>query len=377
MKHIQVFIGAFLLLVHFSRAQSFDEFIFRNRYITCMDVTYNAAGIIAALSQAQRYDSLYSFLAYWENKCGKVEPVYRLRLILDIKAGRFNPDQVNREMLGYMMEYRNVVDDQFSLFYRGREPYVDYQQSISNINLEIKRLAQSVSFSGSTDEALIVQFYSSEKADFKAVKNTPVGESNLRRVYDEYKAETERIAEGHLALIVGHYKPYGKIGLFGSHPSIGMVYGFRKMQHAVDLVLDFRIGPSKENYTIYYRGQFITDNTWTGVFAGVEYTYDFIRHKKLRVGLSPGVAYEGITALTTDNDYGEDSKILPSLNINGGLVVKQQLKRNGYLGLHVRYNHVDHKNVGGTELNGNYLNVRFILGNFFNYSRDSRMRLLE
>lgn len=376
MKQLRLLSFALAMIPWSGFSQGFDEFIFQNRYITCMDVTYNAANIISTLSNRQHYDSLYSFISYWEGKCGKIEPVYRLRLVLDIKTGRFNADKVTQEMLGYLMEYRNSAGDRFNA-YLYRDLQLDYKQSLLNINLEIQRLAQSVRFGFSIDESLILQFYSSEAPDFNGIKNAPAGESNLRRVYDEYKMETNRMAEGHMALIVGHYKPYGKLGVFGSHPSIGMVYGYRKLQHTIDLVLDFRIGPSKENYTVYYQGQFITDNTWTGVFAGVEYTYDFIRHKKLRVGLSSGIAYEGITALTTDNDYGEDSKILPSLNINGGLVVKQSLKRNGYLGLHLRYNHVDHKNVGGTELNGNYLNVRLILGSFFNYVRDSRLRMLE
>lgn len=165
--------------------------------------------------------------------------------------------------------------------------------------------------------------------------------------------------------------------MFGNHPSVGLIYGFRKARNNIDFVLDVRIGPSQNPYSFVYQGSLLEDDAWTGLYVGGEYTYDFISGYSWRVGLSAGLGYEGITALTANNDFGEDSKILPSYNVNGGVVIKRTIRQRGQMELHLRYNTVDHKNVGGTKLDGEYFNVRLVLGFFTNLSREYRQAAVE
>jgi hypothetical protein len=90
------------------------------------------------------------------------------------------------------------------------------------------------------------------------------------------------------------------------------------------------------------------------------------------------LGYESITALSVDEDSDDDDKILGSFNRNAGLVLKYKYGRKSrYFGLHFRYNWADYNNRGGTQLDGNYLNVRLIWGRLFSFNRNNKLNNLE
>ena len=356
--------------------QTFDDIISSNKYVDCQDVSFNTVAIIGQLYTTNKLDDVYEFLDYWEAKCGFKEPIFRLRTILNIKTNTFEADSISSSLIEHLITYR--VRNDFDWF-----TYFNYPNKFrDNILKEIEydSLTQNIAtntLSNDLDESLILDFYSSETPSFEKIKKAP-SHSRLNQAYNEVYTETFRKPQFHFAFLAGGIKNYGGISIFGTRPSLGFLLGGKQLRHNFDLILDIRIGPSKESYSFLYEGSLITDDSWTGMYLGGEYTYDIIQSNKIDIGISPGIGLDRITALNTDNDYGEDSKFLSGFNSNIGLVFKYKYGTKGkYVGMHFRYNWISYNNPGGTQLNGEYLGIRLTFGSIYESFRYSRLKNLE
>ena len=357
--------------------QSFDEIISSNRYIDCRDVTHNALPITEKLYHNNQIDSLYQFIDYWESKCGFLEPAFRLRNILKIRTNKFETDSISDSMIELLILYRRKLENNdFYQFHNRIRLRSDPYLTKSPFDSFTQKIA-STTTSSNLDESLLLDFYTKGSPTFKEIKEA-ANNSRLKQHHTKIYNKTLWQPQFHLALVTGVIQNYGDLSIFGTRPVFGFVLGGKQLRHNFDLILDFRAGPSKEEYTFIYEDSLISEDTWTGMYVGAEYTFDFIHSEKLDVGISPGIGYDRITALTIDNDYGEDAKFLSSFNKNIGLVFKYKYgKQGGYVGLHFRYNLTNYDNPGGTELKGKYLNIRFTIGSIFDYWRDSKLKYLE
>lgn len=370
---------AFMVATITVKAQSFDEIIAANRYIACPDVTFNAVPIIRKLYTNGQIDSVYQFIDYWERKCGFMESTFRLRNILDIRTGQFEPGEISHQWIELLLSYRQGLES--NLFHRQPRYFNDgvHYDFISQKAAfdTLTRLIAFETLSTDEDESLLLDFYSTPSPTFQKIKSAS-GQSMLKQLYQDVYSSTLLTPQFHIAFVTGIVQNYGNISTFGTRPTIGMVMGGKQLRHNYDIILDFRAGPSKEEYSFTYGDTLVTHRKWTGMYVGLEYTFDFFRSKNLEIGISPGIAYDRITALTVENDLGEDAKFLSSFNTNAGLVFKYTFSRNGgYAGLHVRYNLTDYKNPGGTKLDGQYINIRFTIGSIGDLWRSNRLRRLE
>ncbi len=368
---------SFCLTVSVAIGQSFDNVISSNRYIDCQDVSFNAFPIIEQLYANNQIDSIYQFLDYWESKCGIMESTSRLKNILGIKTHNFEPDSISPSWIDRLISYRRNLEQRgFHPFYYPYEPYKDFRLRRFLFDSLTQEIARRIS-SSNLDESLLLDFYSNASPTFEKIKVAPK-ESKLNQFYSADYNKTLWKPQLHIAFATGVILNYGNLSIFGVRPNFGMVMGGKQLRHNYDLILDFRTGPSKDKYSFVYGDSLISEDIWTGMYLGAEYTFDFIHSRKLDVGISPGIGYDRITALTVKNDYGEDAMFLSSFNKNIGLVFKYKYGKNGgYVGLHFRYNWVNYDNPGGTNLDGEYLNVRLTIGSIFDYWRDARLKNLE
>lgn len=358
-----------------STAQTFDDVIASRRYINCQDVTFNAVTIISDLYARHRIDSIYLFTDYWESKCAPMPSTITLRRILDIRSGRFSPDSITPLWIEELVAYKQRMA--YKRHWRGPDIYVnDFFRQHERMDSLSRRMAAET-LSDNIDARLLLDFYSADSVTFEKINAAPA-DSRLGMFYRERYRQVFRSPLAHWAFITGLVQNYGRISIFGNRPNFGVALGSKWLRHNCDIILDFRAGPSKEDYSFVYNDSLISGHSWTGMYVGLEYTFDFIHTAKLDVGISPGIGYDRITALTTDNDYGEDPLFLGSFNKNVGIVIKYKFgKTGGYLGWHLRYNWVDYKNPGGTPLEGHYLNIRLTIGSLWDYFRQSRLESLE
>src|SRR6185312_8057611 len=66
--------------------QNLDAML-NKKAVNCWDVGYNAGAIIPRLFAEGKNDSLAAVAVYWENKCGKVEPLGRFETLQNIRSG--------------------------------------------------------------------------------------------------------------------------------------------------------------------------------------------------------------------------------------------------------------------------------------------------
>ena len=210
----------------------------------------------------------------------------------------------------------------------------------------------------SLDAKLLLDFYSSKRPSFESIASASSEESRLSEFYHLEKKRTELTQTTDILFSLGYYHPFGKLNRFGGHPIFGMGYVHNIQRHSVILQLEFRAGPSKRDYTVIYLDSAVTQRQWTGIYAGLEYSYDLIKKEKFSLAVSPGVGYDAITVLTSDNEYGEDSKSLGSLNASIGLIGRYRYNDEQSCGLQLRVNRADYRNPGGTRLNGGYVTLK-------------------
>jgi hypothetical protein len=367
----------FCVLIVAVSAQSFDEIVSSNRYIDCRDVTFNSNAIIKRLYSNNQIDSIFQFLEYWEKKCGPMEPALRLKNILKIKNKEFEPNSISSSLIEQMLHYIENQD----FFYIPNQYYQNQFEDDFAIQRKAydsltRRFASDI-ISENLDESLLLDFYSNDSPHFEKIKLAPE-QSRLKQLRQEIYSKTRSMPQYHLAFVTGISQHYGNISVFGVRPNFGMIMGARRLKHNYDMILDFRAGPAKESYSFIYQDSLFTNNSYTGMYFGFEYTFDFVNTPKFDIGISPAMGYDRITTLTVDNDYGEEARFLSSFNKNIGVVLKYKYGSGGrYIGLHVRYNFTDYKNPGGTRLNGEYLNIRFTIGSVSNYWRDRKLKYLE
>lgn len=375
MKYIYLLLLAFCMAMSSSaQTYSFDHIILKNTVIRCEDIQFNAYSVIKELHTRKQYDSLYRFIDYWENKCGVLEQSFRLRQLLDIDQGRFNPDKIGAEWIEFLIEYRETSN-------RGLPPPqtqedININQQLESLNSFLHNYARSIPVpAGSLDAMLLLDFYSRKYPTFTKIDDASPEESRLSEFYHHEQRRLETIATWEIALNLGYYKPFGKIERFGGHPVFGLGYIYNVKRHSFALQLDIHAGPSRDEYTVVYNGAQITHRTWTNIYAGLEYHYSFIKKEQFSLSISPGVGYDGISAIPSDNDYGEESKTLRSLNASLGLQGKYRYDEEHAVGLQLRINRADYVNTGGTRLNGGYVTLK-VSWSFMDDVRTSNRRNL-
>ncbi len=168
----------------------------------------------------------------------------------------------------------------------------------------------------------------------------------------------------HFGVLAGYWFPMGDLDVIGSHPSIGMQWGFRHLQHEFDLTLDFRFLNSRQEYYVNRDGLLYYSRGYTGGYIGLDYKLYFIEDIQKEVGLLAGVGYDGFSL--NHNDVPKRPYEIGSLNLNAGIRINIYTKGETYFGVQSRYNLVRYGNKGGTSFLGNAITVDLFVGGLWN-----------
>lgn len=364
----------FCFIFSISISQTFGDFTNSNDSIDCDDVIYNAPSIVQDLIDKNQIPRVYDFLDYWESNCGEIEQIYRLRTILDIKRNSFKISSINEATLDNLIVYKSLYNKVKNSINSGVDLDRDYYNNFDAYFHLTQELAKNTK-SNNIDEQLLLDFYANDNPSFDKIKSAPKT-SRLRQVYDDFYSIFFKgpidFLEFRYLFMTGGIDNMDNLSIFGTRPSFGFGGGFQMKRHILDFVLDVRIGPADQEYSIVYNGESLTTNNYTSLYIGAEYTYNFYSNRRFHIGISGGLGYESINAYNpSDDELEEDSKSLPSFNRNLGLVLEHDYGRKGFFfGIQLRYHWADYNNSGGTTLVGNYLNLRLIWGKKENPTRD-------
>ncbi|MFN7328073.1 MAG: hypothetical protein ACK5UP_01055, partial [Bacteroidota bacterium] len=182
----------------------------------------------------------------------------------------------------------------------------------------------------------------------------------------------ERKAMVDVALIFGYWTPYGNNEILGSKPSFGVLFGWGKKKMLYDIVMEFRFGSPKQEYTIQYNGSPTKTSHYFGGYIGFDFAYEIKKYERSTLYLLGGIALDGFDAVKGSKTQKGQSFF--SLNLNGGLGWRVFSRDGAYAGVELRHNFNNYSNPGGTDLSGNSVTARLLVGLLKN---DSRKRQLD
>ncbi len=177
-------------------------------------------------------------------------------------------------------------------------------------------------------------------------------------------------ADFHWAVFSGVWAPFGQASLLGNHPLLGFEFGskYRKTYFNVSMYLKF--ANATNNYTFLLADSARVTNHFFGGYIELDCEREILKIRRNEFNILAGIAWDGFDTIETntnddrtDNDKG---KSINSLNLNVGLGYRYIFKNSAYLGIRGKYNFVNYKNVGGTDLSGHTVTIAFVYGGFLN-----------
>ncbi|MCI0698050.1 hypothetical protein L0337_39360 [candidate division KSB1 bacterium] len=225
---------------------------------------------------------------------------------------------------------------------------------------------------------MLIDFYSGNLDSlFIKLKSSGYEHTAIKSYYDEYVTSTLAMPDGNLGLIAGYWMPQGKNKLLGNHPSFGFFLGGKKKKFMADVVILFRFLSAKETYVVKREGGFESTKKFFGGYIGVEGGRELLRTRHHGFDLSAGMGFDGFDAL--DKNQQHDAVTISSFNFNLGLGYRyfSHEFQTKYIGMQVRYNFVRYATHGGSDLSGNTISLRLLLGLGGNQKKNQRLKSLE
>lgn len=365
----------------FSQIARFENLLTKPS-VNCTDVTANSRLLIPGYYKNGNRDTVQGLMQYWEEKCGYTESLMRLKILLAIKADTFNENLYkNARITEYVLRYRQLRIWREKLLEK-KFSYDGYAQD-TLFEFFTQNLARKLSFRQdlTPTEQFFIEFYShqNEKKQFDQLRENSMKGSILKREFDSTARVFAEKPKWHAALFGGIWMPGGQLKTLGSHPLIGYQLGLQKRKFLIDLTMEIRFLKSANPYLVKYKNTMYSSEDYTGFLIGMDLGYNILRHNRNDILLACGIAADGFDALSFTNQNGkkETAQSLYTFNLNPGIAWRLFDKNNNYIGLDLRYNILNFKNIDGTDLSGNAFSLRLKFGGLGDKVTNERLKLME
>ncbi len=362
---------SFLLLILILSSASFGqnvnvEKLMTRRYYTCQDVFYNAQFLIPEYYKKDSKDTLNAIIDFWQMHCGRTEEIVRFKILFAIDGGVFKESTFGSEILRYLVLYRNKTDLNQG---KNHTYYTRYSFALPNnldkFTVELARKLLLVRTNLTPLEKFILQVYSNNNnISFADLQSDDFKGTLIQQAYfDEVNRNRSRVIS-HGGIYVGIWIPQGNLNVVGVHPVLGFQGGIKYKKLTADVSIGLKFVNSPNVYQVYLNDSVWNTNHFFGGYLGLDLSYELFKVKKNSFNLTGGVAFDGFDALSVkdQNSKVTISKSLNSLNLNLGLGYKYNFDEWHYLGIDFKYNLVDYKNSGGTDLSGNVYTINLVYG---------------
>lgn len=352
----------------------------------CENISFNAAELITRLYGDSKYDSIALVAREWEFSCGMSEPLFRLKVLLEIEKGDFSEDLYQDEpVLVFIDNYETrtaaAKQKNFRQVYEFYKIFFGYIPINSDFDIMTSLWADALlEKEEHAPAAKVWCLVYGNKADsaFALLKKKELRGTKIQETYDGEVTKAIRMVDGNLGFIAGVAVPSGSLAdVVGVKSLWGFQLGakYRKMQY--DLTLAFRPGKPQQEYVVMHQGDLVYTNHYFGGYIGADLAYELSRMKMTELDLLTGVAFDGFDAIEGNTNQGIKGKSINSLNLNAGLGYRIYTSEKGYLGLQVKYNLVSYNNKSGTNLDGNYISAALSYNIFGNIRKSALLKRLR
>jgi hypothetical protein len=319
----------------------------------------SAGEILTQFYDEQKEDSIRLFMQYWDKKCQENRNIFAIQTCLAIKNERFNNADIDSTFFQKLVLHQNR---------RYYQHYPSWRFGISQNHLLdslIKKIINDNSRNNlSPDEKYLLIYFASDDIGLKDLEKSKYSNTKLSKLYQTEMDRVERKMEARFGFTFGIIAPQGDMAVIDVKPSLRIFLGRRLRRHHWNGTIGVDFGAHADSILVSYNDDIVTSKDFTQVYFGAEYNYDFIQKNRMAVHWLGGIGFNQMSTLFADNDYGEDAVIKRSLNLNTGLGLGFEYKKNnGVYGLQCRYNFVNYKrNTGETSLAGNFVEIRLVVG---------------
>lgn len=337
------------------------------------------------LIQMSDFDSLRQLLDDVEHTCNRIER--RSRILYSILSNEFSDtsidasffDNIIQDSIQYAVKPGGVIIDGDQVWY---ELYTSYQSLLTTIADSLSNVLDSTS-----TEYLIALYYAGyferffrlirEKEEFENSRISQVYAQRVRKLKFDYGL--------HISFSGGYWIPTGKLSRIGTHPYINMNFiGIRWWRLFADADFEHRFLKSRNPIefmndsgdTLSSRGNNLGVGHVMAVF-GIE----AFRKGFHQIDVSFGVGMDLFQATGSIFSSNPEDVFLGSVSLNPSISYKFHCgpNRNVTIGPEIRYSilrYQDDKNAI-TNLSGNAISIRFVIGLNSHAHTDDDMRRLR
>ena len=384
MKLFSVLICVFFAVTVFAQRNIESELLSQSP--NCENVAYNSSRLIDRYFNSRNYDSINVVCNKWEEFCGVTEPVFRLKVLLQIQNKVFSEEWMERDyLLNYIFLYLDRLDyakesNSKLIYERYKIPfgYIPLNSPFDDLTVMWANSMLESSTLQPIEKAFCLLYSNQSDAFWKLLKSQEIAGTKLHAVYQEQTRKANRMGEANIGFMSGVMIPSGNLlEYIGVKPQFGLQFGYKVNKVQYDLSILIRSGNSRKEYQIIYEGvPKITDH-YLGGYVGLDLAYELSRKKRSEFDLVGGIAYDGFDVVEGDTEKDIKSKSLNSLNLNFGLGYRFCGKKFNYLGIQTKYNFVNYKNDGGTDFGGNYISIILTANLFGNIQKNQLIENLR
>ena len=362
------------LLTTFSPSQVFSqtieaEHIVKSRMVYCPDVAYTTTMLLQEYHTKQEVDTLQALLYYWESHCSMTEPMMRFLVLHLIETNTFYENWYPENILQMLYDYREQsrLPGQSDLYldYRTWEyhpvhpGYTDFTKKLAGDLMRFEDL--------SPVEIFFLEFYSHNfRKAFKMQHDGLLKGTRLDSLFLQREKAFLEMPQQFFSFSGGLWKPTGNLHTLGSRPEFGLAYEFQSKGFIINTYFNLAVGNTSRPYHVVVANQLYETKTFMGIAIGLDLGAEVVKGRNTSLFMLPGIAYRGFETLNTDPEHSTlPSKFIHSFSPNFGLYLRNKYSPRGHIGLQMRYNLVNFKNEGGTDLSGNLFTMGLVFG-FYN-----------
>lgn len=334
---------------------------------------------------AQKLNDLRNITDYWADYCGNIESVERLRILVSMKENQFSDSLLSSSFIEnsliYWAKSLNKTDQDTFYYlpftYKVRYPFINNKLD-SLITKEFYHL--QANYPEKSLENQLVSFYGGNTDElFTYLSN--IGDKSLK-VYRLYHDYADKIIRDSLRINIGFFTglwiPVGPLSILELHPSGGFIFGFQGLGNwGLNTTLSLRTRKLSDPVVLSFQDTLRPARDYFGGNYGIELSYAFKREIEREIFTIFGLGVDGFTSTVVANNKIYDTNI-SSFNLNIGFAYRFIFKQRFYLELQPRYYFLNYQNDSETNLMGDAITIRLVLG-FFSGSiiRNYKLKALD
>jgi len=324
--------------------------ILKNPGDNCEMIASNCQRILPQYNISQ-IKSIKEILSIWEIKCGEVEPIIRLKILLDIAERVFVDKKYEQYVTESIYVYKNRVSASKKENYIGifdyRKSYYSFVPLRSKFDEWTKSIAQKLikEQKTGTSEYLLCLLLSEQIDDFyKVLKSKEYDENFIKTtVYNEIY-ETWQIGMIY-NVIIGAWIPIGELSnTFSLSPLIGFRAGFTfNGSVRFDIGVNIRLQNQNKPFLINANDTATEVNSKVGFTGGLWLTKEYrLRNKVMLdaiVGLGIGFIDTDLKKNNPNPDENEKYYIIETADLSVGMNIRKRIFMRNSIGLNLSYHY--------------------------------------